>query len=636
MEKLAIKRKAIHSQVNSQNSSFEKLPQSEYYTSSEEEDLSEEEEEEEDYKPGGYHPINVGDTFNDNRYVILRKLGWGHFSTVWLAKDCQLLRPVALKVVKSAQHYTETAIDEIKLLEKCCTANPASKHKHFVVELLDWFKHRGPNGSHVCMAFEVLGPNLLTLIRKYQHKGIEIPIVKRIAKQVLMGLDYLHRDASIIHTDLKPENVLVDIDVNAAMKKLGLDPTTLKPLRRNKNDSNNNSRKNQSLLSTPEKKNSKFSNNYMDDSDNVSLNSNSTSNTNYTSNSKVLTKNQKKKLKYKEKKKQSKKLHTIPNVDDLINNNNTSNHLNNNDKVPLNTENQKKISAISGLGLGLNPDQISPLGRNLSDITLTDKQIEKLRMEGEGEFHHNPLQKKAHISRSVMDLKDSFNKSGQSLTKKEIVLESLEENEESEDGEEDDEVDEKYINKTLLGKINENINVKIADLGNACWIDKHFSNDIQTRQYRAPEAILGAKYCTSADMWSFACMIFELLTGDYLFDPKAGSRYTKDDDHIAQIIELLGGFPKSIALSGKNVSKLRYWKLSDVLEEKYNYSKSDAIAISNFLIPALNVNPERRMTARELLNNEWLKEVKGDEVVAESDVATKSIEDFMKDGDESD
>lgn len=44
---------------------------------------------------------------------------------------------------------------------------------------------------------------------------------------------------------------------------------------------------------------------------------------------------------------------------------------------------------------------------------------------------------------------------------------------------------------------------------------------------------------------------FELLTGDYLFDPHPGTRYNKDDDHIAQIIELLGPFPRSIALSGK-------------------------------------------------------------------------------------
>jgi len=41
----------------------------------------------EDYKRGGYHYISVGDVFSEGRYVTLRKLGWGHFSTVWLARD---------------------------------------------------------------------------------------------------------------------------------------------------------------------------------------------------------------------------------------------------------------------------------------------------------------------------------------------------------------------------------------------------------------------------------------------------------------------------------------------------------------------------------------------------------------------
>lgn len=53
----------------------------------------------------------------------------------------------------------------------------------------------------------------------------------------------------------------------------------------------------------------------------------------------------------------------------------------------------------------------------------------------------------------------------------------------------------------------ERITVKIADLGNACWTDHHFTNDIQTRQYRCPEVILGAKWGPSADVWSAAAMV---------------------------------------------------------------------------------------------------------------------------------
>ena len=56
------------------------------------------------------------------------------------------------------------------------------------------------------------------------------------------------------------------------------------------------------------------------------------------------------------------------------------------------------------------------------------------------------------------------------------------------------------------------ISVKIADLGNACWVNHHFTNDIQTRQYRSPEVILGAKWGASTDVWSMACMVCVLLS----------------------------------------------------------------------------------------------------------------------------
>jgi hypothetical protein len=46
-------------------------------------------------------------------------------------------------------------------------------------------------------------------------------------------------------------------------------------------------------------------------------------------------------------------------------------------------------------------------------------------------------------------------------------------------------------------------------------------------------------------------MAFELATGDYLFEPHSGEDYSRDEDHLAHIIELLGDIPKQIAASGK-------------------------------------------------------------------------------------
>lgn len=112
---------------------------------------------------------------------------------------------------------------------------------------------------------------------------------------------------------------------------------------------------------------------------------------------------------------------------------------------------------------------------------------------------------------------------------------------------------------------------------------------------------------------------FELLTGDYLFDPAAGSKYNKDDDHIAQIIELLGDFPKSLAFSGKysadlfnrrgelrHIHKLRFWPIISVLQEKYLMPFEDANQLSSFLLPMLRLQPEKRSGAKEALEHSWL------------------------------
>uniref|UniRef100_A0A8C3HXT2 non-specific serine/threonine protein kinase n=1 Tax=Chrysemys picta bellii TaxID=8478 RepID=A0A8C3HXT2_CHRPI len=108
-------------------------------------------------------------------------------------------RFVALKVVKSAGHYTETAMDEIKLLKCVRDSDPSDPKRETIVQLLEDFKISGINGVR-CLVVEVQATAWAQLSQS---------VSPRMCPQVLQGLDYLHTKCKIIHTDIKPENVLL-------------------------------------------------------------------------------------------------------------------------------------------------------------------------------------------------------------------------------------------------------------------------------------------------------------------------------------------------------------------------------------------------------------------------------------------
>lgn len=426
-----------------------------------------------EYTKGGYHPVHVGETFK-GRYRILKKLGWGAFSTVWFSHDMKNNKFVAIKVQKSGESYYSAAEDEIEILEVIADKWKDDEWMDSIKEynevqninschcmhMMDHFEFEGPNGKHIGMVFEVMGYNLLKIMKLYDWEGIPVPIVRVIAKQILIGLDYLHRMCDVIHTDIKPENAIL-----------------------------------------------------------------------------------------------------YPTLEQL------KNHL---DSVPEHFKSHIKGKVQESQFFSKEQNEINK--RRKKNLKKKKKRKEKKATE----------------------------------------------NGAKEDGK-DDNTEKDNASEKPDGPIGEDVQVKICDFGNGCWTDHHYTSTIQTRQYRSPEVILGIEYDETCDLWSFACMIFELITGDYLFDPKSGDKYSKEEDHIAYIAELIGypefrwlktakRFRKYFTTTGKmkRILKHKEWHLEDVLKDKYCFKPDEAEKLADFLGMVLQWKNEDRATAQEMLEHEWL------------------------------
>ena len=146
-------------------------------------------EEFEAYTDGGYHPIVIGDTFYNGRYEVVHKLGFGGYSTIWLARDKQSQRYVALKVLVASEFSKSTEVNILRLL---CRSDSGHQGRQFIPRLLDQFSIDGPNGHHVCLVQE---PALCSIATSKDHSAnlmFPVETARSIAAQLIMGLSYLH------------------------------------------------------------------------------------------------------------------------------------------------------------------------------------------------------------------------------------------------------------------------------------------------------------------------------------------------------------------------------------------------------------------------------------------------------------
>ncbi|VDK67500.1 unnamed protein product [Onchocerca ochengi] len=633
----------------------------------------EEQEDPKDYRKGGYHPVAIGDVFN-GRYHVIRKMGWGHFSTVWLCWDTVQMRFVAMKIVKSAEHYTEAALDEIKLLMAVRNADENDLFRERVVQLLDEFSVTGVNGTHVCMVFEVLGCNLLKLIIRSNYQGLPLEQVRVIIKQVLEGLQYLHEKCQIIHTDIKPENVLVTMTHEQVRRiaaeailsgkmgfKLSGSAVSTAPQHMVKKVEEAMSKNKKKKLKKKRKKQRELLEQQLVQMEGLTVDPNIVlASLNSEERNKLLGKQHSNgcnasnstryaipellrsaamaaaKIPNGNNASMSARLHDNSGTNDIIRS--YASHsvsdkpraaaeaLCNTTYLSIDEEyryNQLKSEIVATKAedvqisdfIGKDTSVCSSARQNqraLVEIPVENLALKAVEVEDATE---DPLLSPASDSDLVVEgsprflpRMDSDARSENEM--KESALQLLLEK----DGLSPRHLEPDYLNPTT------EINVKLADLGNACWTHHHFTEDIQTRQYRSLEVLIGAGYGPPADIWSTACMAFELATGDYLFEPHSGDTYSRDEDHLAHIIELLGTISPRVYKKGAHwreffdkhgrllhIHQLKPWSLVEVLTQKYDWPIESAGQFASFLIPMLAFDQDERATARQCLQHDWLK-----------------------------
>eukprot|EP01062_Namystynia_karyoxenos_P041801 TRINITY_DN304_c1_g1_i3.p1 TRINITY_DN304_c1_g1~~TRINITY_DN304_c1_g1_i3.p1 ORF type:complete len:560 (+),score=153.81 TRINITY_DN304_c1_g1_i3:1052-2731(+) len=163
--------------------------------------------------------------------------------------------------------------------------------------------------------------------------------------------------------------------------------------------------------------------------------------------------------------------------------------------------------------------------------------------------------------------------------------------------------------------------IKISDLGTGRWASRNYpAGVVGTREYRSPEILLGMQGAGgSIDMWALACILFELLTGSFLFDPKNLRQPNMDATHLALFMHMLGPLPQCMTRGPgeyvpdffDNAGEFLHttwapYSIPDALAE-CGWEREDAETFCSFIMPMLEYDPAKRASARECLGHPWLE-----------------------------
>ena len=523
----------------------------------------------------------------------------------WLAFDLKYGNYVALKIIKIS--FDEILIDDIQIdfLKKMCKYNLSPewikrlkeyyKNDNYIlselnleehtniIQLLNYFIFEGENSEEkfLCNIYEITGITLQNLLNKFLKKnknrggggGIPLPYVRIIAREILIGLDFIHSFGEVIHSNLNMDNILICLskDELETIQETGF-----------------------IFIEEDEKDEEIFDeigDKFIND-----LNNNT---------QQILRKNEQRIIKRQEK--QMEKMGLSPKIKNKSRNKIDNNYNTNIDELYKNFNEQcdnkgntindiiprPRIASVPKLNINNNKYDFN-IDNYKNEIQTYIK--EKRKMKNDEQYKKNIFIKNNFFYNS----QSPFPKTGFEILKK---------------------LNKEYI---LNGpKIDFDIKLKIAEFNHIIKLNKKnkniFVSSKQKEQYLSPEIIFGLDYDETIDIWALACIIFELATGDSLFKVKRDANFSLNENHILKFIEILGYIPKQIIMKMKNpkiyfdmLEKFNKFKtikktsIKNILIEKYNFKSNEAQALHDFLTKMLEYFPDKRPSARNLLSHQWL------------------------------
>ncbi|VDN97246.1 unnamed protein product [Rodentolepis nana] len=160
----------------------------------------------------GDYTIVVGEHLysSNDAYEVLSFLGRGTFGQVVKCRNRTSNRNVAIKILKNHPSYLRQGNVEVQILQ---TLSQHDTEAHNIVRAIECFQHR----NHMCLVFELLEQNLYEFLKSNNFRPLELREIRPIAQQVLTALFKL-RSLSLIHADLKPENIMLVCPSDGVMR----------------------------------------------------------------------------------------------------------------------------------------------------------------------------------------------------------------------------------------------------------------------------------------------------------------------------------------------------------------------------------------------------------------------------------